>query len=70
MKKAGIVVDDYKVTKFVSEITRAGFKEIKVSEKVGHPKFSVITVMYEEADLGKLAVLLRDCETYFKTRKN
>lgn len=70
MKKAGLVVDNYKVAKFEQELKRAGFFDVEVSPRVGHPKLSVITVMFHEADINKLNTVFTRTANYFKASKN
>jgi hypothetical protein len=64
MKEAGIVVDNYKVEKFKSELIKNGYKDFKVVPY--KDDCSVIKVKCLESQYNEVAKICKRCELHFK----
>lgn len=64
MKTAGIVVDNYKVEKFKSELIKNGFMDFTVVPYIGD--CSTIKVRCEEVQFNELKNICKTIELHFK----
>ncbi len=69
IKKAGIVCDNYKVSKFKEELDAKGYTDYKVQENKGPLQgTTTIQVKVPEDKLGEVKMLREYVEWYFKNR--